>query len=74
MKRTATTVKVEEDLYAEFKILGVRRRITLQEFVVRAVYLFVHDEEWRNAFNSKFTPSGSINLGIFDKNYTGSLS
>jgi len=70
---TATTVKIQKDLYAEFKILGVRRRMTLQDFVERAVYLFVNDEEWRNAFNGKFKPSGSIDLTIFDKNYTGSL-
>ena len=73
MKPIATTVKIPPDLYSEFKILGFRRRITLQDFVERAVYLFVKDEEWRNSFNGKFTPSGSINLEIFDKNYTGSL-
>ena len=71
---TATTVKIPKDLYSEFKVLGIRRRMTLQQFVERAVYLFVNDEQWRNNFNSKFAPSGSINLEIFDKNYTGSLS
>jgi len=70
---TATTVKIPKELYSEFKVLGFRRRMTLQDFVERAVYLFVNDEEWRNTFNGKFTPSGSINLDIFDKNYTGSL-
>ena len=73
MKPIATTVKIPSDLYSEFKVLGFRRRITLQNFVERAIYLFVKDEEWRNQFNEKFTPSGSINLEIFDKNYTGSL-
>jgi hypothetical protein len=73
MKPTATTVKIPQDLYAEFKVLGVRRRMTLQDFVERAVYLFVKDEAWRNNFNGKFLPSGSINLEIFGKNYTGSL-
>jgi hypothetical protein len=70
---TATTVKLQKNLYGEFKILGIRRRMTLQDFVERAVYLFVKDEEWRNNFNGKFSPSGSINLDIFDKNYTGSI-
>lgn len=73
MKRVATTVKIEDGLYSEFKVLGIRRRMTLQEFVERAILLFVKDEEWRNAFNGKFSPSGSINLEIFDKNFTGSL-
>jgi hypothetical protein len=73
MKSTATTVKIPQDLYSEFKVLGFRRRMTLQNFVERAVYLFVKDEDWRNDFNGKFTPSGSINLSIFDKNFTGSL-
>jgi hypothetical protein len=73
MKPIATTVKIPQDLYAEFKVLGVRRRMTLQSFVERAVYLFVKDEEWRNNFNGKFSPSGSINLEIFNKNFTGSL-
>jgi len=70
---TATTVKIPKDLYSEFKVLGIRRRMTLQEFVERTVYLFVNNEQWRNDFNSKFSPSGSINLEIFNKNYTGSL-
>jgi hypothetical protein len=73
MKPTATTVKIPQDLYAEFKVLGVRRRITLQDFVERAVYLYVKDEQWRKDFNEKFSPSGSINLEIFSKNFTGSL-
>jgi hypothetical protein len=73
MKPTATTVKIPQDLYAEFKVLGVRRRMTLQSFVERAVYLFVNDEEWRNNFNGKFYPSGSINLDIFEKTFSGSL-
>jgi len=70
---TATTVKLPPNLYAEFKVLGIRRKMTLQDFVERSVFLFVNDEEWRNTFNGKFAPSGSINLEIFDKNYTGSL-
>ena len=71
---TATTVKIPKDLYSEFKVLGIRRRMTLQQFVERTVYLFVNNEQWRSDFNSKFAPSGSISLEIFDKNYTGSLS
>lgn len=74
MKKTATTVKIREDLYSDFKILGVRHRMTLQDFVERCVHLFVSDKEWRDTFNGKFKPSGSIDLSIFDKSYTGSLS
>lgn len=70
---TATTVKIDKSLYNDFKILGIRHGMTLQEFVERSVYLFTRDEEWRNSFNGRFLPSGSINLDIFDTKYTGSL-
>lgn len=74
MKKTATTVKIEKALYDDFKVLGVRHKLTLQDFVERCVYLFVKDDEWKNQFTGKFQPSGSINLAIFDKDFTGSLS
>jgi hypothetical protein len=74
MKKTATTVKIDKELYSDFKVLGIRHRMTLQDFVERCVYLFVKDEEWKNQFTGKFEPSGSINLAIFDKNFSGSLS
>ena len=74
MKKTATTIKIREDLYADFKVLGVRHRMTLQDFAERCVYLFVNNKDWRESFNGQFAPSGSINLSIFDKNYTGSIS
>jgi len=53
--RIATTVKIENSLYDEFKVLGVRHKITLQGLIERTVYLYVNNEEFRENINN-FTP------------------
>ena len=41
--KTATTVKIEKDLYDSFKILGIQNNLTLQTFVEKCVHLYVND-------------------------------
>ncbi len=55
-KKVATTVKVEETLYDEFKVLGVRHKLTLQGLVEKAIYLYVNDNSVRELINGFILP------------------
>lgn len=50
--KVATTVKVENALYDEFKVLGVRHKLTLQGLVEKTVFRYVNEEAFRNAINA----------------------
>lgn len=54
--KVATTVKVESALYDEFKILGIRHKITLQGLVERVVYRYVNEEAFRESINCFILP------------------
>lgn len=54
-KKIPTTVKVEEQLYNEFKVLGIRHKLTLQGLVERSIYRYVHEEGFRKEINN-FSP------------------
>lgn len=58
-KRIATTVKVEETIYDELKVLGVRHKLTLQGLVEKAVYLYVNDIAFREVINNFIFPTTS---------------
>ena len=64
MKKIATTVKVENDLYDEFKILGVKSRVTLQSLVEKCVFRYVREIIFRNDIDAfslpKLSTSGSF--------------
>jgi hypothetical protein len=47
MKKIATTVKVENELYDEFKILGVKSHLTLQSLVEKCVFRYVREAPFR---------------------------
>jgi len=55
-KRIATTVKIEESTYDEFKILGVRNHITLQDLMERTISLYTINENFRNILNNYMVP------------------
>lgn len=54
--KVATTVKVESTLYDDFKILGVRHKLTLQGLVERTVYRYVNEEAFRDGINNFILP------------------
>ena len=54
--KVATTVKVQDTLYDEFKVLGVRYKLTLQGLVEKAVYRYVKEDGFRNDLNSFVIP------------------
>ena len=50
--RTATTVKIKKELYGEFKILGIRSGLSLQDFVEKCVHLYVDDTPFTASFRN----------------------
>lgn len=61
--KVATTVKVEPTLYDEFKVLGVRHKLTLQGLVEKTVFRYVKEEIFRidmNNFNIPVVSTGSF--------------
>ena len=55
-KKVATTVKIPESLYDDFKVLGIRHKISLQTLVEKCVNLFVEDEGFRSTVTSYKLP------------------
>ena len=53
--KVATTVKIEPELYDDFKVLGVRHKLTLQGLVEKTVWRYVKEEVFRVDMNN-FTP------------------
>ena len=43
---TLTSVKVQSDLFEEFKIECVKRKFSLQKLTDRAVHLYLTDDEF----------------------------
>lgn len=60
--KTATTIKVDNTLYDEFKVLGVRHKLTLQGLVDRVVYRYVNEDTFRDGINNFILPitSGAV--------------
>jgi hypothetical protein len=48
--RTATTVKLAEELYYSFKVEAMRNKLSLQEFVEKCVTLYVSNEPHTASF------------------------
>ena len=48
-----TSVNVHEDLFTEFKVLGVRYKMSFQKLADRALYLYVTDEEFRSKIHNQ---------------------
>ena len=46
-KQQLTSVKVDADLFQEFKILCIRHKFSLQKLTDRCIHLFNTDEDFR---------------------------
>jgi predicted DNA-binding ribbon-helix-helix protein len=62
-KKVATTVKVEEQLYNDFKVLGIRHKLTLQGLIERAIYRYVNEEDFRKSINN-FSPPVLVEFAL----------
>jgi hypothetical protein len=45
--KTLTSVKIQEDLFEEFKVSCVRHKFSFQKLSDRAVHMFLTDEDFR---------------------------
>ena len=50
---TLTSVKIQSDLFENFKIECVRRKFSFQKLADRAIYLYLTDEDFRKQITSQ---------------------
>ncbi len=51
--KTLTSVKIQSDLFQEFKIECVKRKFSFQKLADRAIYLYLTDEDFRKQINNQ---------------------
>jgi hypothetical protein len=56
-EKISTTVKIETYHYKEFKVLGIRNNITLQDFVDKCLRLYVSESSFRETINNIVWPA-----------------
>jgi hypothetical protein len=61
-KMTLTSVKVNSDLFENFKIECVKRKFSFQKLADRALFLYITDEDFRKQITNQ------INLDLDDNN------
>ena len=47
-----TSVKVNEELFEEFKVMCVRTKFSLQKLVDRSIHLYLTEDEFRKQIHS----------------------
>ena len=52
-KMTLTSVKVQSDLFENFKIECVKRKFSFQKLADRAIYLYLTDEDFRKQISNQ---------------------
>jgi|TARA_B110000037_G_scaffold86383_1_gene102423 hypothetical protein len=52
-KMTLTSVKVQADLFENFKIECVKRKFSFQKLADRAIYLYLTDEDFRRQITNQ---------------------
>jgi hypothetical protein len=50
---TLTSVKIQSDLFEEFKIECVKRKFSFQKLADRAIYLYLTDEDFRRKITNQ---------------------
>lgn len=60
-KSKLTSVKVNEELFEEFKVFCVRTKFSLQKLVDRSIHLYLTEEDFRKKIHNhtNLTLSGS---------------
>ena len=51
-EKTLTSVKIQSDLFQDFKIECVKRKFSFQKLADRAIHLYLTDDEFRKTINS----------------------
>ena len=52
---TLTSVKVQSDLFNDFKVECVRRKFSFQKLADRSIYLYLTDENFRKKITNQTT-------------------
>tara|TARA_R100000908_G_C3753912_1_gene148251 strand:+ start:389 stop:577 length:189 start_codon:yes stop_codon:yes gene_type:complete len=52
-KMTLTSVKVQSDLFNDFKVECVRRKFSFQKLADRSLYLYLTDEDFRKQITNQ---------------------
>ena len=61
MKTFVTSVKLENELYTQFKEINVRSKISLQDFVNKCIELYISDTNFRNSISESISQKLSFN-------------
>ena len=69
--KVATTVKVESTLYDDFKVLGIRHKLSLQGLVEKTVFRYVREDKFRSEMNNFLLP---ITIALASTSSVASLS
>jgi hypothetical protein len=56
MKKAFTSVKVDKDVYEQFKQICINRKFYLQDLVNRSLYLFTTDTQFRDTIYNYNVP------------------
>ncbi len=48
-----TSVKIQSDLFNDFKVECVRRKFSFQKLANRAVFLYLHNEDFRKQITNQ---------------------
>jgi predicted DNA-binding ribbon-helix-helix protein len=61
MEQFVTTVKLDNELYSQFKEINVRSKISFQDFVNKCLERYVEDASFRNALSESVVQKLSFN-------------
>ena len=61
MDQFVTTVKLDNELYTQFKEINVRARISFQDFVNKCLEKYVEDDSFRNEISESVVQQLSYN-------------
>ena len=62
--KVATTVKIPAGIYDDFKVLGIRHKLSLQTLVEKCVNLYVNDDKFRETVNTYSLPKLSSDTPV----------
>jgi predicted transcriptional regulator len=51
-QQTLTSVKIESELFEEFRILSIKLKTSFKDLAEKAVHRYVNDEEFRRDMNN----------------------
>ena len=65
--RVLTTVRIDPQLFEDFKVECVRRKFTFQKLAERTIHLYLNDEEFRKqVHNHNILMQSKSELTIYD--------